>query len=211
MSRSVSAPSSVTKTSPCWNGFMVPGSTFRYGSSFCIVTRRPRALSSAPRLDAVRPLPREEATPPVTKMCLVVEDLEGMAKTGLPWSRFGVRAGCLTRAFREVPSLRFGGPLASVSASGAPTGPRATRVSAPGRGRFRPRSAHGPTRGTVALTLPTHPAQSLSREGRADHHRASYPARTIAAEPGRTTAPPRPYSPDTELVSSFRNDNHCNH
>src|SRR5699024_6064598 len=27
MSRSVSAPSSVTKTSPCWNGFIVPGAT----------------------------------------------------------------------------------------------------------------------------------------------------------------------------------------
>src|SRR5580765_8709325 len=72
MSRSVSAPSSVTKTSPCWNGFIVPGSTLRYGSSFCIVTRSPRARSRWPRLDAVSPLPREEATPPVTKMCFVV-------------------------------------------------------------------------------------------------------------------------------------------
>src|SRR5690349_13821243 len=72
MSRSVSAPSSVTKTSPCWNGFIVPGSTFRYGSSFCIVTRRPREVSNWPRLEAVSPLPREDATPPVTKTCLVV-------------------------------------------------------------------------------------------------------------------------------------------
>src|SRR4051794_14557434 len=72
MSRSVSAPSSVTKTSPCWNGFIVPGSTLRYGSSFCIVTRRPRAVSSWPRLEAVSPLPSEEATPPVTNTCLVV-------------------------------------------------------------------------------------------------------------------------------------------
>src|SRR5579859_2685111 len=71
MSRSVSAPSSVTNTSPCWNGFIVPGSTFRYGSSFCIVTRKPRALSSDPRLEAVSPLPKDEATPPVTKRCLV--------------------------------------------------------------------------------------------------------------------------------------------
>src|SRR5664279_835202 len=72
MSRSVSAPSSVTKTSPCWNGFMVPGSTLMYGSSFCMVTRRPREVSRRPRLEAVSPLPREEATPPVTKMCLVM-------------------------------------------------------------------------------------------------------------------------------------------
>ena len=42
-----------------------------YGSSFCIVTRRPRALSSRPSDDAVRPFPSEEATPPVTKMCFV--------------------------------------------------------------------------------------------------------------------------------------------
>src|SRR5512145_2523461 len=71
MSRSVSPPSLVTNTSPCWNGFIVPGSTLRYGSSFCMVTRSPRALSRFPRLEAVRPLPREEATPPVTKTCLV--------------------------------------------------------------------------------------------------------------------------------------------
>src|SRR6266516_5040220 len=71
MSRSVSVPSSVTKTSPCWNGFIVPGSTFRYGSSFCMLTRRPRSLSSRPRLEAVSPLPRLDATPPVTNRCLV--------------------------------------------------------------------------------------------------------------------------------------------
>src|SRR5579859_4527848 len=50
---------------------MVPGSTLRYGSSFFIVTRRPRSLSRRPRLEAVRPLPRLEATPPVTNTCLV--------------------------------------------------------------------------------------------------------------------------------------------
>ncbi len=36
-----------------------------------MVTRRPRAFSSEPRLEAVSPLPSEEATPPVTKRCLV--------------------------------------------------------------------------------------------------------------------------------------------
>ncbi len=50
---------------------MVPGSTLMYGSSFCIVTRRPRDLSSRPSELAVMPLPRDEATPPVTKMCFV--------------------------------------------------------------------------------------------------------------------------------------------
>src|SRR6218665_2250117 len=91
MSRSVSAPSSVTNTSPCWNGFIVPGSTFRYGSSFCMTTCRPRAVRRLPRLAAVRPLPSEETTPPVTKMCLVTTD-PGLFTTGFQhMSRCGVR------------------------------------------------------------------------------------------------------------------------
>src|SRR5579871_1287512 len=48
---------------------MVPGSTLMYGSSFCMVTRRPRLFSSRPSDDAVSPLPSELDTPPVTKMC----------------------------------------------------------------------------------------------------------------------------------------------
>src|SRR5215212_4036169 len=60
---------------------MVPGSTLMYGSSFCMVTRRPRALSSRPIEDAVSPFPREEATPPVTKMCLVT-GFQGTAAGG---------------------------------------------------------------------------------------------------------------------------------
>src|SRR3954470_7055216 len=67
-------PSSVTKTSPCSNGFIVPGSTLMYGSSFCIVTRRPRSLSNRPSEEAVKPFPRELATPPVTKMCLGIRN-----------------------------------------------------------------------------------------------------------------------------------------
>src|SRR5690348_4317641 len=71
MSRSVSAPSSVTKTSPCWKGLIVPGSTLRYGSNFCTCTLRPRAFSSRPSEAAVMPFPSEETTPPVTKTYLV--------------------------------------------------------------------------------------------------------------------------------------------
>src|SRR5262245_13780334 len=67
MSRSVSAPSSVTKTSPCWNGLIVPGSTLMYGSNFCTCTFSPRAFSRRPSEAAVMPLPRDETTPPVTK------------------------------------------------------------------------------------------------------------------------------------------------
>src|SRR5438067_8907848 len=36
-----------------------------------MVTRRPRSFSSRPRLEAVSPLPRLDATPPVTNRCLV--------------------------------------------------------------------------------------------------------------------------------------------
>src|ERR1700727_2703948 len=36
-----------------------------------MVTRRPRSFSRRPRLEAVSPLPRLDATPPVTKRCLV--------------------------------------------------------------------------------------------------------------------------------------------
>src|ERR1700730_10985571 len=67
-SRSVSAPSSVTYTSPCWYGLIVPGSTFRYGSHFWRVTRRPRLSSRQPIDAAATPLPREETTPPVTNI-----------------------------------------------------------------------------------------------------------------------------------------------
>src|SRR3954470_13904488 len=77
MSRSVSAPSSVTKTSPCWNGLIVPGSTLRYGSNFWSCTFRPRALSSRPSDAATIPLPSAETTPPVTKTYLGARALTG--------------------------------------------------------------------------------------------------------------------------------------
>src|SRR4051812_2296235 len=72
MSRSVSAPSSVTNTSPCWYGDIVPGSTLMYGSNFCRPTVRPRETRSRPREAAAMPFPRLETTPPVTKMYRVL-------------------------------------------------------------------------------------------------------------------------------------------
>src|SRR3546814_18923258 len=39
-----------------------------------MVTRRPRDLSRLPKLEAVSLLPSEDATPPVTKTCLVGAD-----------------------------------------------------------------------------------------------------------------------------------------
>src|SRR5712692_10407352 len=78
MSRSVSAPSSVTKTSPCWNGLIVPGSTFRYGSNFWSCTFSPRAFSSRPSDAATIPLPSAETTPPVTKTYFEARALTGL-------------------------------------------------------------------------------------------------------------------------------------
>src|SRR5438128_11918670 len=74
MSRSVSAPSSVTNTSPCWNGLIVPGSTLMYGSSLRLVTRMPREARIAARDEAAMPFPSEETTPPVTNTNLVMGD-----------------------------------------------------------------------------------------------------------------------------------------
>src|SRR3954453_84024 len=82
MSRSVSAPSSVTKTSPCWNGLMVPGSTLMYGSNFWIVTDSPRATRRRPRDAAAMPFPSAETTPPVMKMKRVSGRLSGIKSLG---------------------------------------------------------------------------------------------------------------------------------
>src|SRR5215472_12716531 len=54
-----------------------------------MLTRRPRSLSRRPRLEAVRPLPRLDATPPVTKRCLVEtgrDERGAVPKVRLPWS-----------------------------------------------------------------------------------------------------------------------------
>jgi hypothetical protein len=98
MSRSVSAPSSVTNTSPCWNGLIVPGSTFRYGSNFWTSTFRPRAFSSRPSDAAVIPLPSDETTPPVTKTYFVaVISASASAKPPPPLLRLRRAYGsCLT-------------------------------------------------------------------------------------------------------------------
>src|ERR1700757_3389057 len=85
MSRSVSAPSSVTNTSPCWNGLIVPGSTLRYGSNFWSWTRRPRALSRRPSDAATIPSPRADTTPPVTKTYFgarVLTGFQGSTRSG---------------------------------------------------------------------------------------------------------------------------------
>src|SRR6185312_1734588 len=94
MSRSVSAPSSVTKTSPCWNGLIVPGSTLRYGSNFWSWTCSPRAFSSRPSDAATIPFPSADTTPPVTKTYLGARALtgfEGSSECGRRCSRLDAR------------------------------------------------------------------------------------------------------------------------
>src|SRR4051812_43345991 len=71
-----------------------------YGSNFCIVTLRPRSTSSLPREAAAMPFPREDTTPPVTKMYLVafgvvIRPALGRCASGLPPA--GDRRLCLLR------------------------------------------------------------------------------------------------------------------
>src|ERR1022692_965515 len=51
---------------------MVPGSTLRYGSNFCNVTRNPRLSSRHPMEAAAMPFPNDETTPPVTNTYLAI-------------------------------------------------------------------------------------------------------------------------------------------
>src|SRR3954452_14051326 len=67
-----------------------------------MTTRSPRAVSRLPRLEAVRPLPSEEATPPVTKICRVSRAVA--AKAG---SRGRSDRSC--GPARDVPSTGFHG------------------------------------------------------------------------------------------------------
>ena len=43
----------------------MPGSTFKYGSSFLRRTEYPLACNNAPRAADAKPFPNEETTPPV--------------------------------------------------------------------------------------------------------------------------------------------------
>src|SRR6202035_4345039 len=66
-------------------GDIVPGSTFRYGSHFWRVTLRPRLSRRQPMEAAATPLPREDTTPPVTKMYF------GAARKALEFLRWNRR------------------------------------------------------------------------------------------------------------------------
>src|SRR4051812_33430893 len=71
-----------------------------------MTTRSPRAVNRLPRLEAVRPLPSEEATPPVTKMCRVSRAVAAKA---------GSRG-------RSVRSCRPAHPAESLTSSAPSTG-----------------------------------------------------------------------------------------
>src|SRR5574344_1304597 len=71
-SRSVSAPSSVTYTSPCWYGLMFPASTLMYGSHFIIAIFKPLHSRRLPIALEATPFPKLEQTPLVTKIYLLI-------------------------------------------------------------------------------------------------------------------------------------------
>src|SRR3990167_3784722 len=70
MSWSVSSPLRSTNTSPCSVGFMVPASTFKYGSTFTRLTGYPFCCRRRPIELVTTPLPTPLMTPPRTKIYL---------------------------------------------------------------------------------------------------------------------------------------------
>src|SRR3989344_2432970 len=70
MSWSHSSPDFKTKTSPCSVGFMVPASTFRYGSTLIALTAKPRAWRIFAIEEVATPLPTPDMTPPITNIYL---------------------------------------------------------------------------------------------------------------------------------------------
>src|ERR1700691_3259559 len=88
---------------------MVPGSTLRYGSHFWRVTRRPRLSSRQPIEAAATAFPREETTPPVTKMYFgaVRKSGENLRDNLRTKHYAGIRDGCQIANFLLV-DLFFG-------------------------------------------------------------------------------------------------------
>src|SRR5258707_6347148 len=85
---------------------MVPGSTFRYGSHFWMVILKPRLSRRQPIEEAATPLPREETTPPVTKIYF------GAIRTShAPWrngarENFSPCAGCTCSPLRTKSEVK---------------------------------------------------------------------------------------------------------
>ena len=142
-----------------------------------MVTRRPRARSRCPRLEAVRPLPREEATPPVTKMCFGLRHGLRLVTAVAPRTRAGrrttgecrvrgvaagIRQRPRPRVARHALAQRAPGPAASPVADRPAARRRAAsaprRPAAPGRRRPRRPAAVPPTSvATIAAARPRAP------------------------------------------------------
>ena len=170
-----------------------------------MVTRRPRALSRDPRLEAVRPLPSEEATPPVTNRCLVAKRAEaGVRSTEVHANTDGCRASRSRHAARRRSSIGAatrrrpsGRRAASEPAS------RATTVARTSSSVSRPlaciwRMQPGPGVGRRARTAPPRRRPRSRTAGR-----AATTARSVArrrqhldagrgAAAGRASRRPRP-------------------
>src|SRR5581483_3643162 len=129
MSRSVSAPSSVTNTSPCWNGLIVPGSTFRYGSNFCSCTRSPRAFSRRPSDAATMPFPSADTTPPVTKTYFGARALTGFQGSSGGGRRERIGAGYSVSPLRSSACSRSSACAGKRRRSPISHGPSTTSVT----------------------------------------------------------------------------------
>src|SRR5689334_16681140 len=88
---------------------MVPGSTLMYGSSFIIVTRRPRASRMAASDAEAMPLPSEDTTPPVTKIRGVMDGSDPLVKRYFTGLRRRPRVGFSRRMTHRRVRDRFVG------------------------------------------------------------------------------------------------------
>src|SRR2546425_1933497 len=99
-----------------------------YGSNFWIVTRRPRSTRRRPSEAAAMPLPRDDTTPPVTKMYFVeLTDSPPSVGASAVLPHIADRRRCRRRGPRalETASRRWESRAAGAAAARvAPTAPR---------------------------------------------------------------------------------------
>src|SRR5580704_6137855 len=87
---------------------MVPGSTLRYGSHFWRVTRRPRLSSKQPMEAAATPFPREETTPPVTKIYFgPLRKFRKFLRSGVRTTHYEENRGACQIILRDSLARRF--------------------------------------------------------------------------------------------------------
>src|ERR1035437_2035517 len=135
-----------------------------------MLTRTPRSLSRRPRLEAVSHLPRLDATPPVTKTCLV----------------FTGRAAC-TGVAKEAPVVSADG--AARRSTGSQNIRRARQRPGPTPGRAQHVAQTGrpaAIRSAVRLAVAAAGARPPDRAGPADH---PGPAGGPADHPGSADHP----------------------